>query len=451
MLAIGWPLVLSLSSTTVMQFTDRVFLGNYSVDTIAAATPSGITIFLFIALFMGVASYTNVFVAQYVGASAPARVGAALWQGIYFCLFSGLILASLNFLAQPFFHLIDHPLEVQRLEVIYFRILSLGAGLAVLGPALGCFFSGRGLTRPIMVVNMIGAAINIPLDYALINGRWFFPEMGIAGAALATVMAWTVVVALLGLLVFTAENDRRFAVRRSRRFDRELFGRLMKYGLPGGIQFFIDIFAIAFFVFMIGRLGKAELAATNIAFSINHLSFMPVIGLSIAISTLVGQAIGRGRPENGAFATNSGLHLAVAYMALIALLFVLAPEWLMRLFRPRDFSPDQYRAIMTTGVVLLRFVALYTLFDGVAITYAGAIKGAGDTRFVMWTMATLSLLTMILPVYVGATYLGFSLYAMWICLTLYIIALSVVFWRRFAKGKWKGMRVIEAQPVPAAD
>ncbi|MBU1741029.1 MAG: MATE family efflux transporter [Proteobacteria bacterium] len=441
-LAVSLPLVISMASTTVMLFTDRMFLANYSLDAIAAATPAGVTNFLFMSFFMGVGTYVNVFIAQYVGAGSPERAGAALWQGIYWCLLSGLCLAALFFIAPPLFGAVGHPDKVVGLEVTYFRILALGAGLGVLGPTLGCFYSGRGLTRPVMVVNLLGAALNIPLDYALINGVWFFPRLGIAGAALATVVAWAVVIALFAGLIFTQENDRAFAVRRSWRFDRNLFRRLMRFGLPNGVQFFLDMFAFTFFIIMIGRLGRDELAASNIVFAIDMLAFLPMIGFSIGLSTLVGQAIGRRRPEDGVQATISTLHITLLYMTLVALSFVLIPGVLLDLFRTHGLSPSQFRPISDTGVILLRFAAIYTVLDAAAVVFSGAIKGAGDTRFVMWTMLITSLSVMVIPVLVGIEYFGLKLYGAWVFITLYVGLLGLVFWLRFRGGKWQRMRVI---------
>ena len=163
-LAISLPLVASMGSITLMQFTDRMFLANYSVDAITAALPAGIASFTFIAFFMGVANYTNAFVAQYTGARALDRVGASVWQGIYFALMAAVFLASLFFISENLFDLIGHSPHIRSLEVTYFKILTLGAGLVVLSSAMACFYTGRGLTWTVMLVHMTGAAVNIPLD-----------------------------------------------------------------------------------------------------------------------------------------------------------------------------------------------------------------------------------------------------------------------------------------------
>ena len=445
-LRIGLPLVVSFGSTSLIHFTDRVFLANYSLEAIAAALPAGIVSFLFTCFFMGVAGYVNVFIAQYTGAGALQRVGASLWQGIYFSLGAAVFLALLYFIAEPLFALSGHPPEVRVQEVIYFEILTLGAGLVVISTALSCFFSGRGLTRPVMVTNLIAAAINIPLDYMLINGVGPFPEMGIAGAAIATVSSLLVMTLVFVALIFLPKDHRQFGVLSARAFDRELFRRLMNFGLPGGVQFFVDIFAFTFFVFMVGRLGSIELAATNIVFAINTLAFLPMIGLSITASTMVGQALGANRPELAVFSADSGLRMTLVYMSAIVLVFILAPEPLLSLFSNPKTQPGNHEAIMRTGVVLLGFVAFYTMFDGFAIVLSGALRGAGDIKFVTATMAIASFCVMLLPVFVLVEFTNAGLYWVWTCAALYILTLTVVFWLRYRGGKWQEMRVIEQDP-----
>ncbi|MBI4775098.1 MAG: MATE family efflux transporter [Deltaproteobacteria bacterium] len=441
--AISLPMVASMGSLTLMHFTDRVFLANYSVDTIAASMPAGIASFALVSFFLGVAGYTNTFVAQYTGSGAYNRLGAALWQAVYFSLASGVLLGIAAALAGPLFDLVGHPPEVRKLEIVYFQILTLGSIFLLLEWTLACFYSGRGLTRTVMAVNAVGAALNIPLDYALINGVWGFPEMGIAGAGIATVAGQALMFLLYVRLIFTQKHDAAFGVWRNRSFDGKLFLRLMKFGIPKGIQFFMDVFAFTFFVFMIGRLGTVELAATNIVFAINTLAFMPMIGFSIGVSTLVGQAIGARKPEAGEEAATSTIHITTAYMAFVALLFLLIPETLLRPFVSGGRDQAEMSTLVRLGVALLRFVALYCVLDAMNLVYAGALQGAGDTRFVMEASAVLSLGVMIIPVFICIRFLDAGLYAAWAFATAYAFALALIFWWRYRQGQWKQMRVIE--------
>ncbi len=441
--AIGLPLVASMGTTTIMQFTDRVFLGNYSLDAIAAAVPAGIAALAFLSFFIGTASYVGVFIAQYTGASRPERVGAALWQGIWFCLLSGLVTAGCASLAGPLFALAGHAPTVAAQEETYFRILMLGGVFGILDAALSGFFSGRGLTRVVMLVNLAGAVLNVPLDYALIYGACGFPEMGMAGAALATVAGGAVSTVLFGLLIFTRANEQAFRVRSALAPDRELFGRLMRYGLPGGVQFFLDIFAFTFFVFLVGRIGRAELAATNIVFSINALAFLPMVGFSMAASIMVGQALGANDPDAAHRDTMRTLRLTLGYMTAVALVFIFLPGPFLALFRPRDLEASGYAAIVASGVALLRFVAVYSVFDAVGMILFGALKGAGDSRYLMWAMGGAATVVMIVPTYVAVECFGAGVYTAWVFLTAYIVVLAGLMHLRYRGGKWRAMRVIE--------
>jgi MATE family multidrug resistance protein len=300
-----------------------------------------------------------------------------------------------------------------------------------------------------MLVHMAGAVVNIPLDYCLINGVGPFPELGITGAAIATVTASATIVIILSLLIFGPVNRARFATWNKRSFDKELFGRLMRFGLPSGIQFFLEIFGITFFIQMLGRLGDLELATSNIVLSIETLAFLPMVGFHIGNATLVGQAIGRGCLEEGVYSTTSALHITLAYMMLVAGIFVFMPEPLLSLFKAHHHTPEQYAEIMDLGVILMRFVAVFCFFDALNLVFSGAIKGAGDTRFIMWTIAALSLGVMIIPVYFAVEVIGAGIYTAWTLATFYICALGMAFMLRYRQGKWKRMRVIESQPYLA--
>lgn len=438
------PLVVGMAATMVMEFTDRVFLANYSVAALSAALPAGIAAFLCMAFLGGVAGYISVFIAQYNGAGRNERIGAALWQGIYFTLLAGFILVGIAlFGSRPLFALAAHAPEVRVLEEIYFSILCGGAILHVAAHTLSGFFTGRGMTRPVMVANFLGMTVNIPLDYALINGVWGFPELGIVGAALATVFSWLVIVAILALVVFRRVNEQRFAVWSARAFDAEIFRRLLRYGIPGAMQFSIDIFAFSFFILMVGRIGTVELAATNIVLSINSLAFMPALGFSYGISSLVGKALGRQQPRQARRTTWSAVHLLCAFTLVVDLIFILAPRTLIALFVPTGGLQGEYAEIMPLAVHLLRVVAAYILIDALYMIFAAVLKGAGDTRFIMWSVGLASLFVMLLPLTIGIEVLGWGVYAAWYCVLAYIAVLFGLSAWRYGQGSWQGMLVIE--------
>lgn len=441
-LHIGLPLVAGMASTTVMQFTDRLFLSHYSVESIAAALPAGLASLLLLLACMGVTGYASVFIAQYLGAGQPHRVGTVLWQSLWASLGFGLALALSSLLAEPIFMLAGHDPVLRDLEETYFSVLQVGSVLALVGNSLGTLFSGQGRTRPVMLANFAAAAVNVPLDYVLINGVWGFPEMGIAGAAVATVIGWGVTVLILAVAVFTRENERRFNVMSLWRPDGPFMRRLMRYGLPSGVNFFMELFAVTWFVFVVGTLGEVPLAATNIAFSINSVAFLPTVGLNIAVGTMVGQAMGRGAPDDARRATGSTLHVAMFWMSALAIVFVLTPGPLVDLFRPDNLTPEAYGPIRETTCRLLAYVAFYCLFDSLTIIYCGALKGAGDTAFVMWNMTIGCLFVLILPAYVLRALGWWSLESLWSVFSVYVTVLALVSYTRFRMGRWRSLRLV---------
>ncbi len=442
-----FPLVMSMSATTVMEFTDRVFLANYSIDAISAVAPAGITAYLFMAFLGGIAGYTSVFIAQYHGAGRIDRIGSALWQCIYFILFSGFLLILLSvFAAKPLFLLAGHPPEVRELEEIYFNVLCRGAIFHVASYGLASFFSGRGITRPVMIFNIIGMVVNIPLDYALIYGVWELPELGVYGAALATVTSWIVITLLLVLSIFTRKNRVKYDLLANYTFDKNLFLRLLKFGIPGSLQFTLDILAFTIFVLLVGRIGKLELAATNIVISINAVAFMPSMGVSQGISALVGQALGRKKPDDARHATWSGIHMLLVYILIIDMIFIFFPEQVLSLFMAPGLTPEQYTEILNIGISLLHIVAAYLLFDAMYMVFSGALKGAGDTRFIMWCIGGASLIFMIIPLYLGIEFFDFSIEQAWHCVLAFIAALFCIVSFRYRQGKWQRMLVIEQKP-----
>lgn len=442
MLMIAIPLVLSNGAHTLQQFIDRVFLAWYSPDAVAAALPAAIINWTLLSLFLGMTGYVSTFISQYSGADMKNRIGHILWQGIYISIIGGVFLYLFIAPAKAFFGFIGHSPEVQVFEVTYFRILSWGSPLVILQNALACFYSGRGKTWPILIINILGSLINALLDYLLIFGKGGFPKLGVAGAAIATVIAEGVVVIIYFVAIMNRKNENEYGVLKGFRPDIKLFSQLLKYGLPAGVQFLIDISGFTIFILLVGKLGTIALAATNIAFNINSLAFMPMIGIGVAVSVLVGKYIGGKDVESAERSVATAIRMVSVYMGGIALLYFFLPGIFLFPYRAQADS-SSFEEISRIAVTLLKFVAVYSFFDGFTITYSSAIKGAGDTKFVMMMIAIMSVCMLTIPSYLVIVVFGSSIYAAWIVASVYISLLGVAFFLRYKQGKWKTMSVIE--------
>lgn len=446
-LRIGLPLLASMISSTIMQFTDRLFLSHYSLDAIAASSPAGMASLTLQMTLQGICSYATVLAAQYVGARALHRVGPAMWQGIWCALVCAAVLVGACFFARPLFELAGHAPGIMELEIDYFIVLTSGSSFALFGAAVSAYFFGRGLTKPVMMANIAAALVNIPLDYALIFGWWIFPELGIVGAGLATVAGWVAAFLILCLLVFTRENDEVYHVRRGWRPEWGLMKRLVRFGAPSAAQLFVEFTAQTWFMFMLGALGRIELAASNIAFAINSLTFMPMLGLNMATATLVGQAMGAGKPKQAEKASYHALHLAFIYMVSVAALIVLFAGNLMDVFKGSDPQTlAEFPLVRETGIVLLYYVALYSLVDSVNLIFFGTLKGAGDTMMMMKMIVSCVIAVLLIPMLALRALDLITLHSLWILFTSYIFVLALCVLLRFRSHKWQKIKVIEAHP-----
>jgi MATE family multidrug resistance protein len=403
---------------------------------------------------MGVAGYTSAFVAQYFGSGQFRKIGPVVWQGIFFALLSGILLLPLIPLSFPLFRLIGHPGKIPELEATYFRILCYGITFALLSGVFSSFFTGLGKTKTVMTINILGALFNVVLDYAWIFGKWGLPEWGIRGAAWATSIS-TFLTAIIFLILFIMpENRKRYATLSGFGFDYKLFRRLLKFGVPNGVQFLLDMAAFTLFVLFIGRLGKLELQASNIAFNINVFAFMPMIGFGIAAGILVGQYLGRNRPDIAEICVKKIFRLTFTFMGVVSLSYILFPGLYVSLYGSRN-DPAVLAEVYRMAKILLVYVAVYSFFDSVNLIYSSAIKGAGDTYFVMKVVVISSLFCAIIPSFILCVIYKGSIYLAWTFFSLYIAVIAIAFILRYRGGKWKTMRVIEMQvselsPAPGA-
>lgn len=441
-LTVAYPLILSSMSMTIMHFIDRVFLSWYSTDAIAAALPGGITAFTIIAFFSGVSRYTNTFVAQYYGAREYRRCGQEIWQGIYFSLLAAALIPCLSFIGEGILRWGSHSEEIFLLERSYFRLLIMFGGIEVFNGAVSSFFTGRSKTLIILAVNLSANITNALLDYCLIFGNFGFPEMGIQGAAIATIIGGSVAPIILFVLMLTRRNRERYATG-DWRYRPLLFKKLLRFGVPAGIHFLLEISSFTAFVILVGRLGDIELAASNIAFSINTLSFFPMIGLSIATSTVVGQYVGKRDMVSANRTPYSSLKIALIYVAIFALPFWFSPETFFGIFMRNSDDFSRSSEVLRYGIQLLRMVAVFGFFDAMNLCFGGGLKGAGDTRFPMWVSILGGWLVFIPGAYLMITFFDMSLIAVWMWMTLYISFLGFILWLRFRNGYWKTLELIE--------
>jgi MATE family multidrug resistance protein len=442
---LAYPLILSHLSFTIQTFVDRLFLTWYSAEAMAGAVTGLFAVWSVIALFTGTGEYLTTFVAQYLGSGRPRRIGPAMWQGIYFSIVAGLLVAALSPLAGPAFALAGHDAALRGYEVAYARALMLGAFPVVLMATLSAFFAGRGRTHTVLGVNVIATLVNVALDWVLIFGHAGLPEMGVTGAALGTILSQVVGAGIYLAIILKPEFRKAYDTAAGWRLEPPLVRRLVRYGMPTGLQYSLEVGAFAVFMVIVGRIGTLELAASGIAFNLNMIVFMPMVGLSIAVSSLVGRYLGAERPDVAQRAVRSALAMSFVYMGACGLLYVLGAPLLLAPYGV-GADPSTWPRIAEVAGVLLRFVAVYSIFDMLNLIHAAGLRGAGDTVYPMSLTFVLAWFAMLGPAWVGCVVLGAGVYFAWTAASLYVLLLGLLMRRRFRAGHWRSMRVVEPAP-----
>ena len=435
------PMVLSNAAFTVMQFTDRVLVARFSSESIQAAMPAGILTFCLLSLFAATAGYAGTFVAQYHGAGdrrATIRSCAAgVWLTVLFLPFFALLMPLCSWILS----LAARDPALFALEDRYAFWMLLGAPLVSLHWVLSGYLTGRNRVVANALVTVAGCAVNVALDVWLVFGGAGVPALGLEGAGIATFASVALQDAILVAVILAEREVRALPRRELLRPDWGLVRRIVRFGLPAGVQLCFDMASFSVFVLLTGRLDDLSLATSNVAFSINNLAFAPLMGFSNVAAILAGQFQGAEKPRLAQSSVMRCLRLAWVYMALCAAVFLLLPETLLGAFRSPD-APYTAADMAALGRSLLAMLAAWGMFDTMNVVFLGALKGAGDTRFAMaWLLGTEW------AIYVPAVAIvmilcgGGIVDAWWIQL-LYVILLSSGLYVRWRRGKWMSIKLV---------
>lgn len=439
------PLMISSGSQALMNSVDRMMLAGCSEQALAAVTPASLLHWTVICIPLGTVLYANTFIAQFAGARQPERMLSSFWQSIWLALVAGILLLGCLPLTRTALSAAGHPADVTELEAQYFNTLCAGNPIQLLAAACSCIFSGQQRTGTVMCVSMLAVVVNFVVDYFLIYGSGPIPALGIRGAALATVFARCCELAIY-IYLLTAEARRHdLPIRRECRLDLPLIRRFLKFGIPSGLHYFVDNSGFTAFLMLVGKLSSTALAATNLAFSVNGLIFVPLLGFGTAIQTLVGHHVGAGMMHHARQTVRNAVLLGGFWTGGTGILLVLFPNQSLYPFflfaDEQDTGAGGITALAAQASVLLQFVAVYSFFDSLAVVFSSALRGAGDTVYPMLLTLACSWLVMVLPAWAVVHSANPSLSSLWTAASANIIFTGLLMWARFAAGRWMRIRL----------
>ena len=439
---LSYPLIVTMAAQVIMQFADRMFLAWDSPQALGACVPGGMLAMTFASMFMGLAGYTGVFISQFYAKNKRASVTVSLWQGILLSVVSGILLALLTPVGKEIIRTFGHEHSVQMLELEYFGLLNLFGGFAVVNNALAGFFSGRGKTKVPMYTALVGNVLNICLDYMLIFGRVGFPAMGIKGAAWATILSSIFMTVIFCVLLFTKRTRSRFKIYRLAGFYQPIFARMVRFGLPNGFGFLMDVISFTLFTFMVGNIDAISLQASNIVMSMQPVVFMVILGLGGGIQILVSKYQGLKRPDLSGRVVKNACVIGYTYAGGIALLFFFGAPFFLHLFIPAGTEGAAQLAARTYP--LMKLVSLFVLCDATYLIFGEAIRGAGDTHYYMYVMIFCAWILLIPGTWLLVYKLKANVMWVWGWLTFYAGLTAVLMVYRFWRGKWKKIQITSA-------
>ncbi|MCK6491059.1 MAG: MATE family efflux transporter [Planctomycetes bacterium] len=445
LLAVAAPMVVSTACDTVMIFTDRLFLAQLSPAHMNAALAGGLTAFLTGTFFVGLIGFSTAQVAQHLGAGRRERCALVTTQALLIALAAWPLMWALRPLVHRAFAAsgID-PVQLA-LQTEFFDILNAGAGIMLLRGALAAFFSGIGRTRMVMAATMTAMAVNLVMNWLLIFGHWGFPALGMRGSAWGSVIGGAAGLAVLAGAYLAPALRHAYGVAGSWRFDRGETLTLLRFGFPGGVEMLLNLLAFNALILAYHAHSPATATATTLMFNWDLVSFVPLIGLQIAVTSLVGRAMGARQPATARRVVRSGLRLGWMYSALVLLAFVGIPELLVAVFRPGHADPVFAQA-EPLAASMIRVAAAYVLVETVVVVVSGALRGAGDTVFTM--CLSVGLHWLLLPVAVlGLHVLHGGPLTVWCVQVGVFMAASGLFWWRWQGGRWRRIQVVAPAPL----
>ncbi|MGD9549114.1 MAG: MATE family efflux transporter [Candidatus Krumholzibacteriia bacterium] len=429
------PVVLANLSQTLMGLVDTLMVGRLGPTALAAV---GLATLLFSALAMSlkhadVAAQT--ITARRIGEGRHQEVGAVLATAVTVTLGLGVVVMAVG-LAWPghLMRLVTADPDVRDLGIEYLRYRYAGILPLLVFFMVKAVTDGIGWTRIGMGVGIGMNLANIVLNWILIFGKLGAPAMGVGGAALAsTLSAGLAAVVILGFVLRPAVR-RRFRILHRGNFQARLIGPFVRLGWPPALQTLGNLLALLVFFLILGRISTLAVATGNVVLRMAAVSFMPGVGVGVALQTAVSQSLGRRDVRGARRATWIGVGLSVVFMGSLGLVFLLAPGFLMRLF---SGSED----LVAAGIPILRLMGLVQVIDAVGLTLSGALRGAGVTRPVMIVDILTGFLMLPPLAYLFGVALGGGLMGAWLALmvwwSLYAVGMAFL----FSRLKWHEVRV----------
>ncbi|NNE60515.1 MAG: MATE family efflux transporter [Woeseia sp.] len=432
-------MVVSQGAFALMIFTDRYFMSQIDPVHMAAALGGGVASFFSFCFFLGLLSYANALAAQYLGAGEIEKCAKVVTQGMIMTVMSLPVLTLIAFLVAGIFESMGHePVQVA-LERTYYLILMSGVLVTLAKTCIASYFAGIGRTHVVMICDVFGLVVNVPLCYVMVFGKLGLPELGIVGAGISTVASSVLALLLFFAFYFHKEHREKFAVLQSFSLDIKILRRFWRLGLPSGLELFLNVAAFNLFLLMFQSYGITEGAAAAIVFNWDILSFVPMIGLNVGVISLIGRFVGARDMARTNQVMTAAFVVGLAYSALLAAIYIVFRYPLVEVFAP---PTGDFTAIRELSAYMMIGLSSYMIADAAILVSGGILRGAGDTRWLMVASVSLHWAMLVAQFFIIRVF-NMNPKVSWIAFVVLILAIALVYLLRLQGGRWRDPDVLE--------
>jgi MATE family multidrug resistance protein len=442
LLALAWPIVVYRSTQVVVGIADAMMVAHLGAAALAATTAGAMNAFTFFILPMGTVFIVSSFSSQLLGMGDLRAARRYAWYGLGVAGATALLAVAALPLVPVLLAPLPYAADVRGLMEDYLVIRLLSSGAVVGIEALANYYAGVGRTRVPMIASVAAMVLNVAGCWVLIDGRLGAPALGVRGSAMAG--AGASAVAFAGLFLFFALEGRRAGGSGRLRVAEAL--RLVRFGLPAGLNWFLEFLAFSFFTnVVVAGLGTASVAALMAVVQVNSVAFMPAFGVASAGAILVGQAIGAGAKERVPSAVALAFLVAASWQALAGIAYLAAPDLILAGFAR---EPASAPALLAAGRRMLLLSAVWQLFDAAAGVLAEALRAAGDTAYLLAARVGVAWLVFAPGSWISVRLLGAGDVVALAWFAGYLALLALVLLVRFRSGAWR--RIVLVEPTPLA-
>ncbi len=437
----SFPIVVANSCRMLMDVSDYAMIARTGdTDASAAILPTQMIMWSFMVLGMGTVSIASTMASQNLGRGRMRACSAYAWQCLYLSVAFWILGAAVWPLLPYVFQWVGINESIAALQSRYAAISVWTIGPTIASVGLSAFFNGIHRPNVTMVVAIEGIIVNAAVSYVLIFGAFGLPAMGLEGAAWGTVVGTNYRATRLTFWLWSSSVHRDFASRETWRFDWTKTINVLRFGGPSGLQWCSDVTVWAVFVSVLvgSHFGKTDQLATNAAWQYLRVSFIPCIGVGMAISAMVGKAIGMRDFDRAIRATRYGVLLMLAFMTACSIIYYIFREEMIALLH--DDQPE----VIAIGAKVMIFAAVFQIFDVLGIGYNSALRGAGDT-FAPSVMFIVAHWVVVIGggFFVAITYPELGSIGPWIAASVLIIFIGLWLWWRWHIRRWMAIDIFK--------